>query len=766
MAASRQRGELGQPAEQESKSAQKRHDPRKPIEADEESTTVDDGPHKPGEETEDRWEEMTHREGAGPRTPAKGLQRPPLIEEDSGEVLRETIDRAGTEDDDEDEPTVRADERHFATGTGEVGTSTMDELTVEDQARPLPPLSALPPLPLAKTPGKKSAPAEARPVSPTAGKLIVTAGNDSGREFELTGSRVVVGRGLDCDVVLTDIAVSRKHLEISLDDQKYTLRDMGSGNGTLINDRLEDGACQLQHNDRLELGNTVIRFEHSRSKADQAVFGFGNQVEVDEEASTIAGRGRVNPEPQPLSANLLKHARPAAAGSAAENNQTPSVLAEMVLPSSPPGAAISADAPHAPVVARGAATVGEGNAARGDPSMNAAGDLPFATPLPQVAESVALGPPPQYMGELLLPIRRNRILIGLISATLGLVIIAIVATVLRSGSSSTTAETAPGETKPAAADTSPALDKAPAKAAADVEPAPAKKLAPETWGTNEVLLAARTNGLLSRASKATAPADPKPVKVAPKRAPVQRTAKAKPKPKKRKSKAKSKAKPKRRATKRRTTRKPKRTATAKPKRSGSTSAVRNKAAGMYRAKKFNTAANTLRTAASAASSDNADSLRSLASRYEAIGTNLAKAKQTQSSNPTGSMANYRRALSLDKKVGDGVHGTYIRLQLGRVAPKAAASYMAQRRYEAAKKAADAAVNYGAGADPTVRRVRKALERKAGDFYKSASGMMKKKKTSAKKLLRRVLKMVPADSPWYGKAYKMLNARSTTRDDDE
>ncbi len=816
MAASRRPNALGHGQALEPESAQSGHDPRKPIEVDEERTTVDEGPPEPAAEAnEDRWEEKTHREGAGPRTPPKGMPQTPLVGEDSGEVLRDTIDRGSSVDDDEDEPTVRADESHFPANPAASGTGTIDEPTVEDQARPLPPLSSLPPLPLAKPPAGKS-PAPAPKPSPASARLLVTAGNDSGRQFDLTGHRVVVGRGIDCDVVLTDIAVSRKHLELAYDGQHYTLHDLGSGNGTLINDRLEDGACQLQHNDRLELGNTIIRFEHTASKADQAVVGFGNQVEVDEEASTIAGRGRVRAEPQPLSAGLL-----ARASEQAKNEQekpAPSVLSELVLPASPPGAAVPASSPHAPRVSTNApAAVGQGaglSAPVQPAAPPAAAPASQATPsfsdaLPPIANPVTLGPPPQFEGELLLPIRRNRILIGIISGTLGLVLIAIVATVLRGGGGTETASTTPeaaesdmdppkglmplradteagdeksaateaGDEKPAATeagDKKPAAtepgDKKPAAteagdekgaaAASESTPAAEEKLSPETWGTDEVLLAARTNGLLSKAPTEQRTELPATKKVTRKPKPVRRTASAKSK------KHKKTTKPKRRAKKRSAKRKPKRTATAKHKRSGATAAVRTKAANLYRNKSFNTAANMLRTAAADVSDDDASELRSLASSYESVGTSLAKAKQTQSSNPTGSMASYRRALSLDKRVGDGVHATYIRLQLGRVAPKAAASYMAQRRYEAAKKAADAAVNYGAGGDPTVRRVRKALERQAATFYKSAMKTRKKNPASAKKLLRRVLKMVPADNPWYAKAYKVVNARNRPRDEDE
>ncbi|HTM19053.1 MAG TPA: FHA domain-containing protein, partial [Kofleriaceae bacterium] len=218
----------------------------KPAEDEDERTTVDDP------ERSDRWEEKTQREGAGRRLPSRpGV---PPVREDSGEVLRDSVDSI------DEELTVRADEQSvraedpIAEGSGEVGNSTVDEPTVEDSARPLPPLSVVPPIPQ----GKGRAPRKP-PASVAAGQLVVIAGNDTGRSFELTGKKMVIGRGVDCELVLTDIAVSRRHTELSFDGKAYTLRDLGSGNGTLINDRIEDGQCRLQNGDKIEIGHTVFR---------------------------------------------------------------------------------------------------------------------------------------------------------------------------------------------------------------------------------------------------------------------------------------------------------------------------------------------------------------------------------------------------------------------------------------------------------------------------------------------------------------------------
>ncbi len=104
--------------------------------------------------------------------------------------------------------------------------------------------------------------------------------------------------------------------------------------------------------------------------------------------------------------------------------------------------------------------------------------------------------------------------------------------------------------------------------------------------------------------------------------------------------------------------------------------------------------------------------------------------------------------------------------MAQVAPSAAAAYMAKQNYPMAKLAADDAVNVGAGSNSTVANVRSSLERKAGEFYASAQKLMSSKPEEAKTLLRNIIKIVPADSPWYSKAYKLLNQRKAAGGDED
>ncbi|HEX3481111.1 MAG TPA: FHA domain-containing protein [Kofleriaceae bacterium] len=125
--------------------------------------------------------------------------------------------------------------------TSTTGSGVSDEPTVDDQ-RASAALALMPP--------------------PSAARLVVTQGNDAGRHLEVRpGKTYTIGRGIDNDLVLTDITASRKHFEIRHDNGAWIVADRASGNGTLINSRIEDAPFMLASGDMIEVGHTAFRFD-------------------------------------------------------------------------------------------------------------------------------------------------------------------------------------------------------------------------------------------------------------------------------------------------------------------------------------------------------------------------------------------------------------------------------------------------------------------------------------------------------------------------
>jgi hypothetical protein len=100
---------------------------------------------------------------------------------------------------------------------------------------------------------------EARPLEPALDRrqaLLVT----EGRRNVLSGDRVVVGRSRDCEVVVSDPNVSRRHIELRRGERGWAAVDLGSTNGMKVNGRRLSHA-ELEPGDRITIGVTDLTFE-------------------------------------------------------------------------------------------------------------------------------------------------------------------------------------------------------------------------------------------------------------------------------------------------------------------------------------------------------------------------------------------------------------------------------------------------------------------------------------------------------------------------
>ncbi|HEX8085850.1 MAG TPA: DUF3662 and FHA domain-containing protein [Solirubrobacteraceae bacterium] len=98
---------------------------------------------------------------------------------------------------------------------------------------------------------------EPRGPQPT-GRAMVLA---EGKRLVVSSSGAVIGRSRDCDVVLADPNVSRRHAEVRPDARGgWQVRDLGSTNGVKVNGRRIDGPTPIESGDRLALGTADVRF--------------------------------------------------------------------------------------------------------------------------------------------------------------------------------------------------------------------------------------------------------------------------------------------------------------------------------------------------------------------------------------------------------------------------------------------------------------------------------------------------------------------------
>jgi len=103
-------------------------------------------------------------------------------------------------------------------------------------------------------------PGDSTILGPTiAPKLQVLRGDSPGKIHPLK-FKTRVGRETDNDITIVDPKISRYHFQISFEDSKWLLSDLGSVNGTQINGLKVSVPQALSHGDRITVGETVMVF--------------------------------------------------------------------------------------------------------------------------------------------------------------------------------------------------------------------------------------------------------------------------------------------------------------------------------------------------------------------------------------------------------------------------------------------------------------------------------------------------------------------------
>ena len=101
-------------------------------------------------------------------------------------------------------------------------------------------------------------------------RLTVTSDQPSS-DFQFDGT-IVIGRGGTADFVVANPSVSRRHAIVTRDGDDWFLEDLGSGNGTFLNDHIISQRSTLVNRDQIRLGSVVLLFENTRDTDTPAPF--------------------------------------------------------------------------------------------------------------------------------------------------------------------------------------------------------------------------------------------------------------------------------------------------------------------------------------------------------------------------------------------------------------------------------------------------------------------------------------------------------------
>ena len=90
--------------------------------------------------------------------------------------------------------------------------------------------------------------------------LILYNGDDQGKRLALDGELMVIGHAPECELHIDDPATSRRHAELQVIEQHVTLRDLGSVNGTFVNNERLLTPAKLKDGDLVRLGKELLKF--------------------------------------------------------------------------------------------------------------------------------------------------------------------------------------------------------------------------------------------------------------------------------------------------------------------------------------------------------------------------------------------------------------------------------------------------------------------------------------------------------------------------
>jgi hypothetical protein len=100
---------------------------------------------------------------------------------------------------------------------------------------------------------------DARPEIDGPALVVRSGGGRAGESFEAIGDHALIGRSPECDVFLDDVTVSRRHAELTREGNVFTIRDLGSLNGTFVNRRRIESSV-LEDDDEVQIGKYRMTF--------------------------------------------------------------------------------------------------------------------------------------------------------------------------------------------------------------------------------------------------------------------------------------------------------------------------------------------------------------------------------------------------------------------------------------------------------------------------------------------------------------------------
>ncbi len=132
-------------------------------------------------------------------------------------------------------------------------------------------------------------------------RLTVREDPTTEKEYPLGEGAVVLGREAFNDIVVYDQEVSRRHAQISFQEGRYIIEDLGSTNGTFVNGRRVKTPVPLNNGDVIEMGESArIIFSSATDPLGETVIKTDKVPEADKTVAVPTGNSDWQPEMAPV----------------------------------------------------------------------------------------------------------------------------------------------------------------------------------------------------------------------------------------------------------------------------------------------------------------------------------------------------------------------------------------------------------------------------------------------------------------------------------
>ncbi|MEQ8209520.1 MAG: FHA domain-containing protein [Lacipirellulaceae bacterium] len=117
--------------------------------------------------------------------------------------------------------------------------------------------------------------------------LKVLAGAKKGAKIVVKKSEFTIGRSQECHLCVGSTSISRKHCMISRGENRVTVKDLGSRNGTLVNGQKTEGEVELKAGDELVVGPLKFQVRISSGLKNEKLPKVKSVAEAVERAANI-----------------------------------------------------------------------------------------------------------------------------------------------------------------------------------------------------------------------------------------------------------------------------------------------------------------------------------------------------------------------------------------------------------------------------------------------------------------------------------------------